>query len=193
VLSVSPAYDVYHCILRPLACPAIARLLAFCTLPQCIQDKCFPACHVLCSVNCCWYYGVVSITVHYGCCRCIPTGEFGTDRLGYYCLCFSEAYSAARLACSDKFEIASTGPKGTRLRVLLNGQELFNGQVAARGRSQTLNLTGIVLGKQAVIELLSDSFVPKDVIQGSVDTRTLGVYVQGIRLLADNSTPLSDR
>ncbi|MBV9387074.1 MAG: hypothetical protein JOZ78_11670 [Chroococcidiopsidaceae cyanobacterium CP_BM_ER_R8_30] len=83
-------------------------------------------------------------------------------------------------------ELASTGPKGTRLSVLVNGKELFNNQLRSGNWSNTLSLTGIKLEKTITIELLSDTWIPQQMIKGSQDSRTLGVAILGIKLVGDN-------
>lgn len=83
--------------------------------------------------------------------------------------------------------IGSTGIEGEkRLRVLVNGHRLFNDRIPAGGWSRTFSLSGVPLGNQAIIELLSDTHVPKETVKGSQDTRTLGVSVKGILLLKSN-------
>ena len=83
-----------------------------------------------------------------------------------------------------RMEILSHGPKEVKLKIFLNNRELYQGQVfPGKSWAKTFGLAGRLLGNQAIIEIISDSFIPKEVIAGSVDTRTLGVTVQDIRLL----------
>ncbi|MBV8886433.1 MAG: hypothetical protein JO235_20895, partial [Chroococcidiopsidaceae cyanobacterium CP_BM_RX_35] len=91
-----------------------------------------------------------------------------------------------RLPKALAIELASTGPKGTRLSVKVNGKELFNDQLKSGNWSNTLNLTDVKLEKTATIELLSDTWNPEKMIEGSQDSRTLGVAILGIKLVGDN-------
>ena len=85
---------------------------------------------------------------------------------------------------SLRMEFFSHCPKELKLKVLLNNHELYQGQIApGKGWSKTFSVADLPLGNQAIIKIMSDRFVPKEVIQGSMDTRTLGVTVQDIRLL----------
>jgi hypothetical protein len=85
--------------------------------------------------------------------------------------------------------LASTGPKGTKLKVLVNGHEIFDQRIAAGGWSETLSLGQRLLGREITIELVSHTFVPMEVNERSRDPRTLGVAVKGITLL-DIDPPL---
>jgi hypothetical protein len=93
--------------------------------------------------------------------------------------------------------LGSTGPKGTRLQIVLNGRELFNEQAPAGAWSKTFDLAHLPLGKRATIELLSGTFVPMETIEKSSDERTLGVLVEAISLLESHQPvsggPLSDK
>jgi hypothetical protein len=89
-----------------------------------------------------------------------------------------------------RVDLASTGPKGTDLRILANGTQLFKGNSPAGSWSRTIDLSALPVREPVTIELLSSTFRPKDTIQGSLDSRTLGVLVQSIRLL-DSQKPLS--
>lgn len=79
--------------------------------------------------------------------------------------------------------IEMTGIEKKRLRVRINGRELFHGEIPAGGWSKMFNLSGLPLGKQATIELLSDTHIPKEIIKGSEDNRPLGILVGNIRLV----------
>jgi hypothetical protein len=83
-----------------------------------------------------------------------------------------------------KIDLASVGPRGTTIRVVVNGYELVNQKIPGGSWAQTLNLGDGPFKEQLTIELLSDTFVPLEVIPGSTDQRTLGVYVSDIRLLS---------
>lgn len=82
-----------------------------------------------------------------------------------------------------KIYLASTGPKGTQLRVLVNGHALFNDHLPPGKWSNIFDLTDVRLDKRLTIELLSDTFVPREVIKDATDPRTLGVLVRDISLL----------
>jgi hypothetical protein len=89
-----------------------------------------------------------------------------------------------------RVDLASTGPGGTDLRILVNGQQLFAGNSPAGSWSRLLGLSAPPLGDRATVELRSGTFRPKDTIPGSVDARKLGVLVQSVRLL-ENQKPIS--
>lgn len=95
-----------------------------------------------------------------------------------------------------RVDLASTSPQGSHLRIFVNGSELFNGDSPAGSWSRNFGLSGLPLGQRATIELLSSTFRPSDMEKGNVDSRTLGVSVQSIRLLESqqplSSAPLSD-
>ena len=80
-------------------------------------------------------------------------------------------------------EIALTGPKGAKLQVLVNDCELFQEWIPTGKWSHVFSLRGCQLGDRAVIKLLSDTFVPKESIPGSQDTRTLGVRAGQLQLV----------
>ena len=82
-----------------------------------------------------------------------------------------------------RVEILSHCPKELKLRVLVNSHEMVEGKIAAGPWSNTFSLVGVPVENEATIEIISDTFVPKERIKGSLDTRTLGVIVQDIRLL----------
>lgn len=137
---------------------------------------------------------------------------FGTERLwgvdesgfhqeGVCCSKVRWTDGAARLAIplggqpppkALRIGLGSTGPKGTRLQISLNGRTLFDEHVPAGGWSNVFSLEGLRIGQTAEIELRSDSFIPEQIIKGSSDVRTLGVLVQGIWLL-DKEPPFSDK
>jgi len=81
-----------------------------------------------------------------------------------------------------RVDLDSPLPNGTHLRVLINDRELFSGHLPPRFWSKTFSLSSLRLGKRADIKLLSDSFVPSQVMASS-DTRRLGVLVSLITLL----------
>lgn len=89
---------------------------------------------------------------------------------------------------SLRIDLKSTGRKGMYLEILVDGHEVFGGPLPGGSWSKSFNLSKLPLGKWIKIELLSDTFVPKEVT-GSTDTRTLGVAVGGIWLLDEIETP----
>ena len=82
-----------------------------------------------------------------------------------------------------RVDLASTGHKGTELKVLLNGDVLFHESVPQGRWSKTFSLAGRSFNQHLTLELLSDTFVPAEISKGSADTRTLGVRVNAITLL----------
>ncbi len=81
-----------------------------------------------------------------------------------------------------RVELGSTGPMGTRLQVLVNGYKLFDENLPGGAWSRTFSLASVPLDKLVTIELLSGTFVPRE-IMGSEDPRQLGVLVPHIALL----------
>ena len=80
-------------------------------------------------------------------------------------------------------DLASTGPHGTRLAVLVDRYEVFNESIPPGGWSKTFDLSGHSFRDRVTIVILSDTFVPRETMKGSSDRRTLGVLVKGITLL----------
>jgi hypothetical protein len=86
-------------------------------------------------------------------------------------------------------KLASTGPKGTMFQILINGRRLFNGHLPPGSWNKTFKLSEDLFGNQAIAErqlilnLVSDTFIPKEIIKSSEDNRSLGVSVQSIRLM----------
>lgn len=76
-----------------------------------------------------------------------------------------------------------TGPLGATLAIFYNGHSLFEGYVPSGEWQRTLRLPASSdAGGEAEIRIQSSTFVPADVMEGSVDQRTLGVMVRGLRL-----------
>jgi hypothetical protein len=69
------------------------------------------------------------------------------------------------------------------LRIVVNGHEFFHATVQGSPWKKTLDLTGLDLGDEVVVEIESDTFVPNNVKDGGPDTRSLGVMVMGVKLL----------
>jgi hypothetical protein len=78
-------------------------------------------------------------------------------------------------------------PVNTWLQIRVNDHELVNEEVTGRPVARwnrTLDLNGIDLGEKLVVEIVSNSVVPKIANPGkSEDTRALGVRVRGMKLL----------
>jgi hypothetical protein len=70
------------------------------------------------------------------------------------------------------------------LRIVVNGRELSNEQIPSGEHwKRTLDLKGIDLGDEAVVEITSDTFVPSQ-LSGGTDHRTLGVEVREVTLVS---------
>jgi hypothetical protein len=77
------------------------------------------------------------------------------------------------------------GRSPTNLRVLANGQELFQGTVSSDDWSQRFDLTGIRFGKRLTIEIVCDALSPKGAIERDKGETPVGVMVKAIRLLRE--------
>ena len=86
-----------------------------------------------------------------------------------------------------RVDLASTGHKGTELTVLVNGDVLFHESVPAGRWSKTFSLAGRSFNQHLTLELLSDTFIPRETYKGSNDRRTLGVLVKAVTLLESDS------
>jgi hypothetical protein len=75
------------------------------------------------------------------------------------------------------------GPLGTNLRIRANGRDLFQGTVPSGDWSQTLGLAGVRLDRYLTIELMSDTFIPKTVLEDYEGEKRVGVLVKEIRML----------
>jgi len=82
-----------------------------------------------------------------------------------------------------KVDLDASGPKGTRLRVMVNGRTLLDERIPAGSWAKSFSLADVPLGERAAIELHSDSFVASEIVKESTDPRRLGVLVRAIRLL----------
>jgi arylsulfatase len=81
-------------------------------------------------------------------------------------------------------ELAWTGPLGTTLEIRANGSMLYRNAIPSGRWYRALDLRGIPIGGEARIELVSDTFVPRDELPGATDDRTLGVWVERVELIA---------
>jgi hypothetical protein len=76
-----------------------------------------------------------------------------------------------------------TGPLGATIQIYYDGHTLFNGYVPSGEWQRTFTLPGTVrTGDDAEIRLESSTFVPVEVMEGSIDQRTLGIMVRSLRL-----------
>ena len=83
-----------------------------------------------------------------------------------------------------KLRIETVGPRKqpVQLRVVANGVELWNREISLKRWRKTLRLEGVPLGEELQIEILSNTFLPPDVEEGSTDPRILGLMIRSIRL-----------
>ena len=81
-----------------------------------------------------------------------------------------------------RVDLIFTGKEGGELTVSVGGEVLFRGVPPAGAWSRTFDLESVPKAGEAVIELASDTFVPRKTLPGSRDARTLGVAVAGIWL-----------
>jgi hypothetical protein len=87
--------------------------------------------------------------------------------------------------CSDPpheltIHVGSTGPEGARLRVSINGSELFDQFIPPGEWSGTFKVDPSLGQERALIELSGDTFVPRKLLEGSTDDRTLGVALHAV-------------
>ena len=88
-----------------------------------------------------------------------------------------------------EIEVSAPGRDGILLQVLANGVELWNERVPDQGRSVKLSLDQVALEKSLTIELNCEPFSPSETLEGSTDSRSLGVVVHAVRLTrADTRT-----
>lgn len=84
-----------------------------------------------------------------------------------------------------KIGLASSSPTGSRLRVVVNGHVLRHVPLSGgRGWCEVLSLANVPVDRILTIELISNSFVPSTIFEGSPDERSLGVRVREVRLLS---------
>jgi hypothetical protein len=77
-----------------------------------------------------------------------------------------------------RLELASTGPEGTRLQVLLEGRQLWDADVAPGEWSRAFDISNIEPKRQVTIEIRSSTFIPNN-----NSRRPLGVAIKGIWFL----------
>ena len=76
--------------------------------------------------------------------------------------------------------IGFTGPKGARLRVSVDGRELFNQFIGPGEWRGTFQVERDLIQERALIELSSDTFVLRQIMEGWTDGRTLGVALYAV-------------
>lgn len=84
-----------------------------------------------------------------------------------------------------RVRLASTGPRGARLRVLFDGSQVLRARLPAGDWTGELPLDPASRRSRLVVEIISDTFVPAELTPGSRDGRRLGVAVRAVRLLED--------
>jgi serine/threonine protein kinase len=89
------------------------------------------------------------------------------------------------------------GVRHAQLQVVVNRRPLFSAAISPGSWEKVFDLSGIDLGEQVVVELISDTFSPlghkrNDRRGQSDDGRALGVQVRGIKLLGDEQGPPDD-
>jgi hypothetical protein len=77
-----------------------------------------------------------------------------------------------------RLELASTGPEGSRLQVLVEGHQLWDAEVAPGEWSRTFDISNIEFERQVTIEVRSSTF-----IRNNNSQRPLGVAIKGIWFL----------
>src|SRR5581483_7259853 len=77
-------------------------------------------------------------------------------------------------------------PRTLQLRIEINNQVLFDEKVAMKGEwARSFDVSGMDLHKEAVVEIITDTYVPAEADPNTTDPRTLGVCVRGITLQSD--------
>jgi predicted Zn finger-like uncharacterized protein len=91
----------------------------------------------------------------------------------------------------DLFAFRPKQIKQVRLQITANGRDLFHQTIDVPPWSwqRTFDLREIDLGKEVVLDIVSDSFVPNSIDTEQEDPRTLGVQVMGIMLLRNEHKP----
>jgi WD40 repeat protein len=77
--------------------------------------------------------------------------------------------------------------KRAPLKIVVNGRELFNRNIPLWKWENTFDLRGMQLGDQLLLDIVSDTFVPRGIMDKGTNTddRSLGVQVRSVRLLAN--------
>lgn len=82
-----------------------------------------------------------------------------------------------------RIKLLSTGPRGTRLQILLNGSQVLRERLPPGEWVGEFPLDPVADGSHLEVDIISDTFVPARVTSDSEDTRQLGVAVGSVRLL----------
>jgi hypothetical protein len=75
-------------------------------------------------------------------------------------------------------------PPRQNLEIRVNGQQLFQEAVATPQWSRTFDLSGLKLGKELTLDILSDKFSPAERSKNATDQRILGVRIRNIMLIS---------
>ena len=85
---------------------------------------------------------------------------------------------------SVEIRLVLTGPRGSKLTVLSCAESIFEGRIGPGAWHKSLELRHCSPpADELQISLLSDTFVPREVLPNSTDTRRLGVAVESIVFL----------
>jgi len=97
-------------------------------------------------------------------------------------------YELSRKPRSLVVDIFSTKPGGNRMQVYYNGEEVFNGYVAENERSVTVPLNSVPLkNEDNSVRIVSEKWIPAKTVAQSSDERELGVAIDGITMMFDES------
>jgi hypothetical protein len=80
-----------------------------------------------------------------------------------------------------------TGPRDAQLKISLDKTTLFEGVVPEGDWQRSFDLHHIQPGRRAFIRIESETFIPQELDPGSPDERKLGVAVEGVWLLGEES------
>ena len=87
---------------------------------------------------------------------------------------------------SVEIKLVRAGPRGSKLTVLSCGGPIFEGRIGRGAWHKSLELRHCLpQADELQISLLSDTFVPREVLPNSTDTRQLGVAVESIVFLPE--------
>lgn len=80
-------------------------------------------------------------------------------------------------------------PRGALLQIFVNESKVFGDRVRAGELMKRFDISALKPGREVTIELVSDTFVPREETKGSTDGRTLGVNVRSVILTAQAVAP----
>lgn len=104
-----------------------------------------------------------------------------TDGHAHLAIPVEGSTSASRMSIS----IASTGPEGTSLRLVLNGSTLFDGELPPGPWASEFDVARLEVGSVAELEIISSTFVTGDA-KSDAEDKPMGVLVSGVMLLGDD-------